>query len=377
MKELIEKKNDLIDKMSNIVNTAKAEARAVTEDEAKQFTDCETEIKNIEKTIEMEKKMENLENKDTVAPVSDKATEVKIAEAKAKDEKIFANMIRSIKNGPDAPMTRSDGSVTIPQTIAQRIISIVYATCPIFERSEHYNVKGTLVIPQEDGTNTNLVMTYADEFTDADSTKVVIKSINLGEFLGRVLCKVSKSLVNNSQFDIVGYVIDRIAVAITKFLEKELLNGTEDKIEGLSGVEIEVETAEVGEISGDDLIDTQEAILDEFQNPAIWIMSRNNRKAIRKLKDDVGRYLLNRDFEQKWGYELLGKPVYTSDQIGDDVIYYGDMTGLATKISEDMSLQVLAEKYAEQHALGILAFVGVDAKVQNPQKIVKLTVKAE
>lgn len=371
MKELIEKRNDLVDKMSDIVNTAKVENRAVTEDEAKQFNDCEAEIKNIDNTIEMEKKMENIENKGNVAPVSDKITD-----AKAKDEKVFANMIRQIKN-QDAPMTRADGSVTIPQTIAQRIIDIVYATCPIFERSEHYNVKGTLVIPAEDGTNTNLVMTYADEFTEAESSKVAIKSINLGEYLGRVLCKVSKSLVNNSQFDIVGYVINRMALAITKFLEHELLNGTEDKIEGLSGVTQEVETEGIGAVSGDDLIDTQEAILDEFQDPCIWIMSRNNRKAIRKLKDDVGRYLLNRDFEMKWGYELLGKPVYTTDQLGDDEIYYGDFTGLATKISEDMSLQVLNEKYADQHALGILAFVGVDSKVQNPQKIVRLVVKSE
>lgn len=375
MKELFEKRNDLVEQMSNIVNTAKAEARAVSEDEAKQFKDCEAEIAKIDNTIEMEKKMENFENKTPVAPALGDAK----ADQKAKDEKTFANMIRNFKSvefkNQDDPMTRTDGAATIPTTIADRIISIVYATCPIFERSEHYNIKGNLVIPAEDGTNTNLVMTYADEFTEADSSKVAIKQINLGEFLGRVLCKVSRSLINNSKFDIVGYVIERMALAITKFLEKELLNGTTDKIDGLKGVTQVVETANVGEITGDDLIDAQEAILDEFQNPAIWIMSRNTRTAIRKIKNDIGQYLLNRDLTQKWGYELLGRPVYTTDQIDDNTIYYGDMTGLATKISEDMSINVLYEKYAEQHAVGVLGFVGIDAKVQNPQKIVKLTVK--
>lgn len=369
MKELFEKKNDLIEQMSSIVNTAKAEQRAVTADEAKQFNDCEAEVKNIENTIEMEKKMESLENKVITAPVENKAVDIK-----ARDEKIFANMIRQIKNA-DTPMEKTDGSATIPQTIADRIISIVYATCPIFERSEHYILKGNLVIPAEDAENTNLSMDYADEFTEAESGKIKIKQINLGEFLGRALCKVSKSLINNSKFDIVGYVIDRMAKAITRFMEKELLNGTEGKIEGLTGVTQTVETKASGKISGDDLIDAQEAVLDEFQDPAIWIMSRNTRKSIRKLKDDVGRYLLNRDFEQKWGYELLGKPVYTTDQLADGVVFYGDMTGLATKISEDISIQVLNEKYADQHAVGVLAFVGIDAKVQNPQKIVKLTVK--
>lgn len=366
MKELIEKKNDLIDKMTAIVNTAKAENRAVTEAEAKEFNEAEAEVKNIENTIEMEKKMENLENKVVVAPVSDKVKE---------DEKTFLNMIRTIKNND--PMTYEENGAVIPRTIADRIISQVYAICPIFERSEHYQIKGNLTIPAEDGTNTNLVMDYADEFTEADSKKVTIKSINLGEFLGRVLCKVSRSLINNSKFDIVGYVIDRMALAISRFIEKELLNGTKDKVEGLTGVTQVIETATVGKISGDDLIDLQESILDEFQNPAIFIMSRNTRKAIRKLKDDVGRYLLNRDFTLPWNYELLGKPVYTSDNIPNNVIFYGDMTGLATKISEDISIQVLYEKYAEQHAVGILGFLGFDAKVQNPQKISKLTVKSE
>lgn len=374
MKELFEKRNDLVEKMNNIVNTAKAEARAVSEDEAKQFNDCEAEIKNIDTTIEMEKKMESFENKMPVAPALGEKLD-----AKAQDEKIFKDMIRNFKNfnfkNQDDPMTRADGAATIPTTIADRIISIVYATCPIFERSEHYNVKGNLVIPAEDGANTNLVMDYADEFEEAESGKIKIKQINLGEFLGRALCKVSKSLINNSKFDIVGYVINRMAKAISRFLEKELLNGTSGKIEGLTGVTQTVESKEVGVIGGDDLIDAQEAILDEFQDPAIWIMSRNTRTAIRKIKNDIGQYLLNRDLTQKWGYELLGRPVYTTDQLADGVIFYGDMTGLATKISEDMSMQVLYEKYADQHAVGVLAFVGVDAKVQNPQKIVKLTVK--
>jgi HK97 family phage major capsid protein len=104
-------------------------------------------------------------------------------------------------------------------------------------------------------------------------------------------------------------------------------------------------------------------------------MSRETRKAIRKLKDGDGSYLLQKDFTSKWGYVLLGKPVYTSDAM-DGSIYYGDFSGLAVKISEDMSIQILKEKYADQHATGVLAFVGVDAKVQDGQKIARLTVKA-
>jgi HK97 family phage major capsid protein len=218
-------------------------------------------------------------------------------------------------------------------------------------------------------------MTYADEFSDAESGKVQFTSVNLGEFLGRCLCKVSNSLINNGDFDIATYVINRVAQRVAKWLERELLNGTDENIQGLRDITLVVETATAGKIGSDDLIDVQEAVIDAYQANAGWIMSRETRKAIRKLKDGDGSYLLQKDFTAKWGYTLLGKPVYTTDEAGT-AVYYGDFSGLAVKISEKMNIQVLKEKYAEQHATGVLAFVGVDAKVQNAQKIAKLTVKA-
>lgn len=371
MKKLIEQRNDLVEEMTNIVNKAKAENRAVSEEEADRFEACKAEIANIDKTIKMGEEMENIENK--VVEVKTELTN------EQKDEKAFINLIKQIKNA-DTPMTYGANGAVVPTTIAQRIIAKVEEICPIWTMAEHFNVKGSLSLPAEDDTNTNLAMTYADEFTNADSGKVTFKSINLGEFLGRCLCKISKSLINNSQFDIVTYVVDKIARQVSAFLEKELLVGTTSKIEGLKGVTLNVTTASATAVTADELVDLQEEIIDAYQANAVWIMNRATRKAIRKLKDQDGQYLLNKDMTAKWGYTLLGKPVYTSDNMpvlasGAIAIYYGDMSGLAVKVSEEMNIQVLNEKYAEQHAVGVLAFVGCDAKVQNPQKIAKLTCK--
>jgi HK97 family phage major capsid protein len=367
-KQLIEKRNDLVEEMTNIVNTAKNESRAVSEEEAKRFDACKAEISNIDKTIKMGEEMENMENKVVVEKTE--MTDVQ------RDEKAFVNLIKQIKNA-DTPVTYGENGAIIPTTIAKRIIAKVEEICPIWTLAEHYNVKGNLSLPVEDETNTNLEMTYADEFTEAESGKVTFKAINLGEFLGRALVKVSNSLINNTQFDLVTYIVNKVAQRVSKFLEKELLVGTDSKIEGLKGVKLAVETSTSGKIVSDDLIDVQEEVIDAFQAGAVWIMDRATRKAIRKLKDGDGTYLLQKDFNSKWGYTLLGKPVYTTDALnGSNTVYYGDFSGLAVKISENMSIQILKEKYAEQHATGVLAFVGCDAKVQNKQKIAKLTVKA-
>ena len=41
-----------------------------------------------------------------------------------------------------------------------------------------------------------------------------------------------------------------------------------------------------------------------------------------------------------------------------------------------MSIEVLREKYATQHAVGVVAWMEVDAKVENAQKLAKLVQKA-
>ena len=48
----------------------------------------------------------------------------------------------------------------------------------------------------------------------------------------------------------------------------------------------------------------------------------------------------------------------------------GDMSGLATKFAEELSIQVLREKYATMHAVGVVGWIEFDSKVENAQKIV-------
>ena len=365
-KALIEKRNEQCEKMENIVNIAKAEARAMTAEEVAAFEACEAEIANIDKSIEI---ADRFETGREMAPVSDSQEE--------KDIKAFANYIRGIINS-DAPITKGDNGALIPSSIANRIIDKVYDYSPIYQLAERFNVKGTLRIPYVDQSNTTLAMDYATEFVTPDATTVKTGTIDLTGFLGECLTKVSKSLINNSDFDIVSFVVDKMAKVIAAWIEKELVKGTNSKIQGLRGVTKTVTTAAATAITADELIDVQEEIPDLYQADAIWIMNKSTRKAIRKLKDGEGNYLLQRDFsEGKWNYTLLGKPVYTTDSMDaiatkNTVVYYGDMSGLAVKVSEDINIEILKEVYAAQHAVGIVGFVEVDAKVQDASKIAKL-----
>jgi hypothetical protein len=89
LKKLIEKRNDLVAEMTNIVNKAKAENRAVTEDEKKRFDACKVEIANIDATVKMNEEMGAFENV-VLADPKPAMTD------KEKDEKAFINLIKQI-----------------------------------------------------------------------------------------------------------------------------------------------------------------------------------------------------------------------------------------------------------------------------------------
>lgn len=383
-KELYETRNNKVSEMESILNVAKGEKRAINEEENAKFEALEKEVQDIDNTISKNEKLNKIGGMKKVEKVD--AFSVASAEDKLatynKEYKQFDNIIRGIIN-EDTPTTKSDMQVIIPTTIWDRIIDQVIEICPIFARADRYVLDGKLVLPKYDAEHSSIVMDYADEGTDADSGKVVLDQVELNGFLGRCLAKISNSLINNTKFDVVGFVEAKMAQAIAIFIEKELLKGTASKIEGLRGIaeDMTITTEAAGVVSVDDLMDVQDAVIDNYQANSIWIMNRKTRNQLRKLKDREGDYLLNRDLTAKWGYTLLGKDVYCSDAMdlataGKTAIFYGDFTGLAVKISEQPNMMVLRERYAVEHQTGVLAFVELDAKVADTQKISKLVVKA-
>ena len=386
IKALRETRAEKVEDLKLLYAKLEAENRAVTEEEEKQIGEIQNEIDQIDKTIEiLEKMKERLsETSRGKEEVIDKAENEEGEQRAQEEEKMFAEYLRGVVNGElraDTNMTLTDNGAVIPETIANRIVEKVYDICPILEKATKYNVKGNLTIPYYPVDTNDIEMAYAEEFKDLESDVGKFGNITLKGFLAGALTKVSRSLINNSQFDIVSFVVDHMAYTYARWAEKELLNGTEDKIEGLSGVTQGVTAASATAVTADELIDLQDSVKDAFQQGAIWIMSNKTRTAIRKLKDGNGRYLLQDDITAPFGKVLLGKPVYVSDNMPEmaasaKAIYYGDMSGLAVKITEEFEIQVLREHFATQHAVGVVGWTEMDAKVENEQKISALTMKA-
>jgi HK97 family phage major capsid protein len=379
LKKLTERRAELMTQLDRMVQTCETETRAFNEDETKSYNEILAEVRSIDTTLDAADRAAELGK--NVRP----AAAVENRTAEELETRAFECYIRGIlpeeETRAAVNMTTGDNGAVIPASIARKIIERVNEISPLYQRANHYDVGGTLTIPVYDESTQKITMAYATEFSALTSTSGKFTSVSLSGFLAGALTKISVSLINNSAFDIVSYVIRKMADAVADWMEGELINGTAGKITGLSGLTASVTAAAATAVTADELIDLQESIPDKLQPGCIWIMSRATRKAIRKLKDGDGTYLLNKDATAKWGYSLFGHDVYVSDAMpemaaGAAAVLYLDPACLAVKVSENPSIQVLREKYADEHAVGVITWMEVDSKVENTQMAAKLVMAA-
>lgn len=376
-KNLVELKNDKINKAEKILADAEVNKRELTEDEAKELAEIRDGVERIKEALKIGDELDDSKDKKPKPEPTPDGGEPKPTQEQ-QDTRAFENFIRGrVVHERAGELTKTDNGSVIPTTIAQKIVKKVYDVSPILEKSQQYNIKGKLQIPYYDTTNGGITVAYAEEFTPLISSNGKFKNIELDGFLTSAFSKISNSLINNSQFDIVSFIVDQMGEDIARFIERELLIGTTNRVDGLSNLTNAVTAAAGNAITADEVIKLKDSVKDIYQSNAIWIMSPATRTALRLLKGSDGHYLLNDDISSPFGTSLLGKPVYVSDSMPDigadaTTIYYGDMTGLATKFSGNITIQVLRERFADEHVTGVINWFEFDSKVQNSQKIAKL-----
>lgn len=380
LKGLEEQRADLQVELQKILDGAKAETRAITDEEQAKFDEIEVKIKQIDATVQAEERARSLKLK---APSKTKDETQEEAEIRA-----FANYVRgqsglqTEERAGEQNITMGNNGAIIPVTIANRIIKAVKDICPIYAKATIYHVKGTLKVPVWGKANVthDITVGYQQEFVDITADAGAFTSVDLTGYLAGALTLIGKSVINNGDVAVVNFIVSQMAEEIAAFLEKEFLIGTTGKATGALSTTNTLTTASATAIVADELIDLQAKIKQVYQNNACWIMNPTTFTSIKKLKDGNDRYLLQDDYTSEFPYRLLGKPVYLSDNMptiaaGNKSILYGDLSGLSVNMREDVQIQILLEKYATQHAIGVVSWFEFDSKVTDNQKLATLVQK--
>lgn len=380
LKALIEKRNAKLEEMKGILTSAQTETRAFTADEETKYGEYREEIRALDETIKALEDAEALEKR--VLPTEKKTETVEEMETRS-----FEAYIRGLADETRAgeqDVTMGNNGAVIPTTIANRIIDEVKDICPILARATMYSVKGSLKIPVWGKANTthDITVGYQEEFTEITADSGKFTSIDLGGYLAGALSLIGKSVINNAQVDVVSFIVSEMASKIAVFIEGELLKGTgSSAAQGIvTGCTNTLTTAAATAVTADELIDLQSKVKQAYQANACWIMNSSTFTAVKKLKDGNNRYLLQDDITGEFPYRLLGKPVFLSDNMdaiaaGKKPIVYGDLSALSVNFRENIEIQLLLEKYATQHAVGVCAWFEFDSKVTDNQKIAVLVQK--
>ena len=126
-RKLIEKRNELREKMKQIIASVEAESRCITDEEQTEFDGYRDEIANIDRTIAANEQLRELGEPESTVSGSGETE----AEQRTLDEQNFLAYIRSGGRSETRSLDVSTNGGIIPQSIADRIIEEVKELSPI------------------------------------------------------------------------------------------------------------------------------------------------------------------------------------------------------------------------------------------------------
>lgn len=396
LKYLSEQRSENQEKMQQILDTAKLEKRALSEEEIEKFNTLKKLIEEIDATIKAEDEARKMEMEDKK---EEKQTEK--TEDSGKEERAFVDFIVTgeEKRANSPGMSYGSNGAIVPTTIAKKIIEKVSELSPIYEKVEKFHTKGTLEIPVYDAnsdatspTGDVNVAYQGDEFTSLVAGQGKFTSVELKGYSHGALSVISRKLLNNTDIDITSFLTNKIAQAFAEFWEKELLVGTGSANNHMTGAISTTNLVATGNTTYtaanaakiDNLINLQLAVPQQYQKNCIWIMNKAVFTELRKLKDGNGNYYMayGKGLTGGFDWEFLGKPVYISENMPSPTsannvpVLYGDFSGMAMKISQDLEIQLMREKYIDKNAIGVVGWAECDSKIQNNQMIAGLKMAA-
>jgi HK97 family phage major capsid protein len=266
-------------------------------------------------------------------------------------------------------LVNSDGGYLVDPQTAEMIKSVLASTASIRAIASVVNVEASSFDVLVDQNDTGAG--WADEASPtAESGTPTIERISIPLYELNAMPKVSQRLLDDSAFDVEGWLAGRIA---DKFLRAEaaaFVSGDGvDKPRGFLDHPTVANAVwswgNIGTVNsgvaddlgdGDALIDLVYALGAQYRAGASFVMNSKTAGALRKLKDADGRHLWADGFAAGEPARLLGYPVLIAEDMPDVgagavPVAFGDFSAGYT-IAERPDLRVLRDPFsAKPHVL--------------------------
>jgi HK97 family phage major capsid protein len=262
----------------------------------------------------------------------------------------------------------SDGGYLVDPQTSDRVKSVLNATASIRAIASVVHVEATsydvLVDHSDVGTGW---ATETSTVTEGATPQIDRITIPLHEL--SALPKASQRLLDDSAFDIEGWLAGRIADKFARAEAASFVNGDGiDKPKGfLAHTAVDdaiwawgnlgyVPTGVDGDVTAESIIDVVYALGAEYRANAAFVMNSKTAGLVRKLKDNDGRFLWSDGLAAGQPATLMGYPVLVAEDMPDastdgHAIAFGDFAAGYT-VAERPDLRVLRDPFsAKPHVL--------------------------
>ena len=387
--EIRSKRNELWEKTKNFLDENRTDDGMVQADALEQYDKMTADMKL------MDEQIKRLEEQDEIdARLSAATTKpVHMDPASAKKEKArptatdeyngaFWDMMRgrgSLIEVQDALSVGVDeeGGYTVPDEFERRLVQGLEEN-NIFRQMAHVikTSSGTRKIPV---ANDTLEASWIDEGEEIPEGTTKFKQATLNAYKMGKMVKVSNELLNDSFFDIAGYIADRFGKAMGRAEEKAFIVGTGDKqptglLNESMGAETGTTAASQTAVTFDDVFKLYYSLKAPYRSKAAFLCNEELLLQLMMLKDGNDNYIWKPSLDIGKPDTLLGRPVYTSCympgvQKGEKVMAFGDYSYYWVADRASRTFRRLNELYAATDQVGFMTTQRVDGKLILPEAV--------
>ena len=291
-----------------------------------------------------------------------------------------APVTNTLKEGTDP-----DGGYLVPDEFEKQLIQKLHEANIL--RSISHVIKtnsGEHKIPFVATEGTAAWMEEEAAYTESNTQ---FSQVSLGAHKLGTLIKVSEELLNDSAFNLMGYLSEEFGRRLGDAEEKAFLTGTGSGqptgiLNDTTGATLGSTAKSATDINFDDLIDLFYSLRAPYRKNAVFIMSDDTVKAVRKLKDKNDQYIWQPSVQAGQPDRILNCPVLTSQYMpslaaSNKPVLFGDFNYYWIADRQGRTFKRLNELYAVTGQVGYLGSQRVDAKVILPEAIKYLSMAAK
>ena len=299
----------------------------------------------------------------------------------------FWNLMRGQAPATNALKTGSDpdGGYLVPDEFEKQLIqklqeaNIMRSISHVIQTN---NGEHKIPVVASEGTAAWLDEEAAYTESNTQFSQVSLSAHKLG-----TLIKVSEELLNDSAFDLMSYLSGEFGRRLGNAEEKAFLTGTGTNqptgiLNDTNGASSGSTAAKADVLTFDDLIDLFYSLKTPYRQNAVFLMSDDTVKNIRKLKDKNDQYIWQPSTQAGQPDRILNRPVYTSPYMptlaaSAKPILFGDFNYYWIADRQGRTFKRLNELYAVNGQVGFLGSQRVDAKLILPEAVKTLSMAAK